>query len=184
MVYNEGGNELSFKLNDPTFSRSTFANSNGQTFILYTWASDCRRQLTTSTANLVGTPIKFSSSLSYQTWGHQPSGGSVLSSNNQILTVTNEGFCGSTYFSSINSDWELMFGDTHPVLGEHLIPVEFTTTFTEWTDWTDCTVTCGGGVRTRSRTCQSACSSVTTTDTEESESCNEPICLGKISLNY
>ena len=99
---------------------------------MYTMATDCTTCTTCndnwaiSTANLVGTPIKFSSSLSYQAGGaNNAVGDSVLSSNNQILTVRTKGRCANTYFALLNGDWHLQFGDNHPVLGEHLIPVAF-----------------------------------------------------------
>ena len=145
-------------------------------YLLYTYAFDCKNEVTTSVANLVGTSIKFSSTLAYAAMGHAQTGGSVLSSNDQILSVSIRGRCGSAYFTSFTSDHHLMFGDTHPVLGERLIPVDFASTFTTWTEWTACSVTCGDGIRTRSRTCQSFCSSVTVADTNESEACNLEYC--------
>ena len=88
--------------------------------------SDCRGQLTTSTANLATTSIKFSPTvLPYHSRGWNHSGGAVLSSNNQVMTITNQGRCGGTYFAYYDSDWELVLGDNHPVLGEHLLPVTF-----------------------------------------------------------
>jgi len=88
--------------------------------------SDCRSQLTTSTANLARTPIKFPISvLPYHSGGSGASGGSILSSNNQVMTITNQGKCGNTYFALLNSVWELQQGDNHPVLGEQLLPVNF-----------------------------------------------------------
>ena len=56
-------------------------------------------------------------------WAH--SGGAVLSGNNQVMTITNQGRCGNTYFAYYDSDRELQQGDNHPVLGEHLLPVKF-----------------------------------------------------------
>ena len=165
----EDNTGLYFKLNDGTFSRSTIVHANGAVFIPYTMALDCKQEVTTSVANLVGTAIKFPSTLAYHSMGsNSASGGSVLSLNDQVLTVTIEGFCGTAYFAAYSSDYHLQFGDTHPVLGEHLIPVSFAPVFTAWTDWTACSVTCGEGVRTRSRTCQSFCSGVTIADTDES----------------
>ena len=93
---------------------------------MYTMATDCTDEnWAISTANLVGTPFKFSSSLSYQAGGSNPMGDSVLSSNDQILTVRSKGKCANTYFALLNSHYHLKFGDNHPVLGEHLIPVNF-----------------------------------------------------------
>ena len=123
----ENDNGLFIKLNDPTFSRSSLVQgASWFTFLPYTRATDCKGQLTTSTANLARTPIKFSPSvLPYPSMGFNPSGGAVLSSNNQIMTITSRGRCGYTYFVHYDSDWELQFSDNHPVLGEHLIPVTF-----------------------------------------------------------
>ena len=87
---------------------------------------DCKNELTTSTANLERTSIKFSPSvLPYPTMGANHSGGAVLSSNNQVMTITARGTCGSAYFASYQSHWHLHLTDNHPVLGEHLLPVNF-----------------------------------------------------------
>ena len=123
----ENDNGLFIKLNDPTFSRSSLEHGAlQQIFIPFTQVTDCRGQLTTSTANLTRTPIKFSASvLPYHSLGWNHSGGAVLSSNNQVMTVTNQGRCGVTYFAYYNSHWDLQLTDNHPVLGEHLLPVTF-----------------------------------------------------------
>jgi len=95
-------------------------------FLPFTKVTDCRAQLTTSTANLARTSIKFPISvLPYHSGGSASSGGAILSSNNQVMTITNQGRCGNTYFALIGSDWELQLGDSHPVLGEQLLPVNF-----------------------------------------------------------
>ena len=93
---------------------------------------DCKGQLTTSTANLERTPIKFSSSvLPYHSGGANYSGGAILSSNNQVMTITSQGRCGYTYFTNPihpslgDNNWELLQGDNHPILGEQLLPVNF-----------------------------------------------------------
>ena len=49
--------------------------------------------------------------------------GANLSSNNQVMTITNQGRCGYTYFTYFDSNWELQQGDNHPVLGEQLLVV-------------------------------------------------------------
>ena len=123
----ENDNGLFIKLNDPTFSRSSLEHGAlQQIFIPFTQVTDCRGQLTTSTANLTRTPIKFSASvLPYHSLGWNHSGGAVLSSNNQVMTVTNQGRCGVTYFAYYNSHWDLQLTDNHPVPGEHLLPVTF-----------------------------------------------------------
>ena len=182
----ENNSGLFFKLNDATFSRSTFVHEgeNGNTFIPLTKVLDCKQELTTSVANLVGTPVKFQSPLVYFVMGGSATGGSVLSSNDQVLTVTIQGQCGTTYFAEYNSHYDLRWGDTHPVLGEHLIPADFAPVFTDWTDWTACSVTCGDGIRTRSRTCQSFCSGVTIADTDESEVCDMGGPCSSPCINY
>ena len=114
LIENDDG--LFIKLNDPTFSRSLL-DRQGVEFLPYTFASDCRRQMTTSTANLERTPIKFSPSvLPYHVSGWLPSGGAVLSSNNQAMTITNRGYCGETY---------LVYGITNRSAEEHLLSVTF-----------------------------------------------------------
>ena len=55
--------------------------------------------------------------------GWDDSGGAILSSNNQVMTITNQGRCGYTYFTYFDSNWELKQGDNHPVLGEQLLVV-------------------------------------------------------------
>ena len=42
-----------------------------------------------------------------------------------------------------------------------------------WTDWTSCSVTCGPGQKTRSRTCNQGCDNVTNEDLEQTQSCND-----------
>ena len=124
----ENDNGLFIKLNDPTFSRSFMEHgaTPSNIFNPFTRVTDCRQQLTTSTANLARTPIKFSPSvLPYPSMGWNHSGGAVLSSNNQVMTITSQGRCGYTYFLHYDSDWELQFSDNHPVLGEHLLLVTF-----------------------------------------------------------
>ena len=122
----ENGDGLFINLNDPTFSRSSLEHGSHNIFIPFTLVTDCKRQLTTSTANLARTPIKFSPSvLPYHPRGFDESGGAVLTSNSQVMTITSRGWCGGTYFASFNSHWEDVHTDDHPVLGEHLLPVNF-----------------------------------------------------------
>lgn len=118
----ENGDGLFINLNDPTFSRSSLEHGSHNIFIPFTLVTDCKRQLTTSTANLARTSIKFSPSvLPYHPRGFDESGGAVLTSNSQVMTITSRGFCGETYFD----DGALLLTDDHPVLEEHLLPVNF-----------------------------------------------------------
>ena len=52
--------------------------------------------------------------------------------------------------------------------------------FTEWTDWSECSVTCGDGERTRSRTCTAGCSNIDENDSNHSlvqaEVCSQAAC--------
>ena len=45
-----------------------------------------------------------------------------------------------------------------------------------WVEWTSCSVTCGPGERTRSRTCDQGCTDVPSDDLQQTESCNEVDC--------
>ena len=51
--------------------------------------------------------------------------------------------------------------------------------FTEWADWSACSVTCGTGVRSRTRTCEGGCSKTSVSDLSETEACDEGVCPGK-----
>ena len=58
--------------------------------------------------------------------------------------------------------------------------------FNDWSDWTECSASCGGGQQSRTRTCTNPepafggnqCSG----DSEETQSCNDAKCPGKIVL--
>ena len=106
----ENNNGLFIKLNDPTFSRSYLQHGIGQHYLRYTMVMDCRDQLTTSTANLERTIIKFSPSdvSHYQCPNscHDYSGDAVLSSNNQVMTITVRAGCGATFFKGPSIDGE------------------------------------------------------------------------------
>ena len=52
----------------------------------------------------------------------------------------------------------------------------FCSVFLTWSDWSSCSVTCGSGDQTRSRTCDQNCASVSSGDLVESQSCNDAGC--------
>ena len=104
-------NGLFLKLNDPTFTLNQFdyQPETDRNYIHYTLAYDCTNypgtantQRATSTASLSRTNLKFSTSVvPYQKNGFSAEGEGVLSSNNQMLTVTAKGWCSFKYFVSV-----------------------------------------------------------------------------------
>ena len=94
-------------------------------------AAACLQKTETSTVDLRRSSIRFAlSALPYSARGNHKSGKAVLSSNNQVMTVTiEEGACGFTYFASYDSNWspiwDVQYDDDHPVIGPHLVPVSF-----------------------------------------------------------
>jgi len=127
----ENDNGLFIKLNDPTFSRSSLKNKNHEIiipFLPFTYVSDCKKQMTTSTANLNRTPIKFSPSvLPYTPKGWIPQGSAVLSSDNQAMTITNYGSCSENYFTDCSQiDCAALHALENTIFTEdHLLSVTF-----------------------------------------------------------
>ena len=73
---------------------------------------------TTSTADLSRTNPKFSTSVvPYKTSGFSAEGEGLLSSNNQMLTVTAKGWCSYTYFVSFNPYVDPPLGDDNSITG-------------------------------------------------------------------
>ena len=56
--------------------------------------------------------------------------------------------------------------------------------FTEWSDWSTCSVICGTGIHTRTRTCGDHCSSVTSSDLADEQACNEGGPCGSPCIDY
>ena len=90
IIQNDDG--LFIKANDATFSRSSCNHCGDAPFQPYTMSADCNQQWTTSTGDLRRTSMKFSAAvLPYFSHGYDSAGNAVLSSNNQVLTVTSKG---------------------------------------------------------------------------------------------
>ena len=52
------------------------------------------------------------------------------------------------------------------------------TLLSQWNEWNGCSVTCGPGQQTRSRTCNQGCDDVPTNELEDTQSCNLVDCPG------
>ena len=49
-----------------------------------------------------------------------------------------------------------------------------------WSGWTTCSVTCGSGKQTRTRTCHQNCNHVPNGDLTQTQNCEERGCPGKL----
>ena len=55
----------------------------------------------------------------------------------------------------------------------------FLLVFLPWSDWSSCSLTCGSGEQTRTRTCDRNCAGVQNHDLSETQDCNDVDCPGK-----
>ena len=55
----------------------------------------------------------------------------------------------------------------------------FLSVFSPWSRWSTCSLYCGSGERTRTRTCGQNCDDVQIDDLKETQSCNNGDCSGK-----
>ena len=57
--------------------------------------------------------------------------------------------------------------------------LNFLSVFLSWSEWSSCSLACGLGQQTRTRTCDQYCDGVQNDDLEETQSCNNGDCPGK-----
>ena len=57
--------------------------------------------------------------------------------------------------------------------------IYFFSVFLPWSEWSSCSLTCGSGEQTRTRTCDQNCDDVQNDDLSETQSCNNGDCPGK-----
>ena len=54
--------------------------------------------------------------------------------------------------------------------------LNFMLVFSTWTEWSTCSVTCGAGEKTRTRTCDQNCSGIPNDDLLQTQTCNDTEC--------
>ena len=99
-----------------------------------------------------------------------------------VLTI--EFFTSVVYISSVCRSW--FFYAKRPIIDDYEFRVSFISVdggWSEWTVWGTCSVTCGGGTESRTRTCtnpvpQNGGAECTGPDTE-SQDCNTQACAGR-----
>ena len=50
--------------------------------------------------------------------------------------------------------------------------------FLSWSEWSSCSLTCGSGEQTRTRTCVRSCNGIRNDELLETQSCNDDECPG------
>ena len=118
----------------------------------FTLVLDCGLQWTTSTANLERTIIKFSPLVlphypCSSTCSPSYSGNAVLSSNNQVMTITARGTCGGTFFKGpstggskfyhkkyVKEDWFMWWPMQKTQILPHIRSMNFRSKFIEISD--------------------------------------------------
>ena len=57
--------------------------------------------------------------------------------------------------------------------------LKFFSVFLSWSEWSSCSLTCGSGKQTRTRTCDRSCNGIQNDELSETQICNEVDCPGK-----
>ena len=54
--------------------------------------------------------------------------------------------------------------------------LNFMLVFSTWSEWSTCSVTCGAGEKTRTRTCDQNCAGIPNDDLLQTQTCNDTEC--------